>query len=108
MPPSASPARASATAVASQLRAVAWSKGSGVFMSSLSCGRNTRATCGKYSPGSPQPDELSGGTMPALTLREILALDPVRASEPELLAGHTGLDRPVRWVHSSEVYEGAN
>ncbi|KUN26617.1 transcriptional regulator [Streptomyces antibioticus] len=46
--------------------------------------------------------------MPALTLREILALDPVRASEPELLAGAGGLDRPVRWVHSSEVYEGAN
>ncbi|WP_328749515.1 PucR family transcriptional regulator [Streptomyces sp. NBC_00285] len=46
--------------------------------------------------------------MPALTLREILALDPVRACEPELLAGHTALDRPVRWVHSSEVYEGAN
>ncbi|MFC8345864.1 PucR family transcriptional regulator [Streptomyces sp. NPDC057280] len=46
--------------------------------------------------------------MPALTLREILALDPVRASEPELLAGAAGLDRPVRWVHSSEVYEGAN
>lgn len=46
--------------------------------------------------------------MPALTLREILALDPIRASEPELLAGHTALDRPVRWVHSSEVYEGAN
>ncbi|NUO41222.1 MAG: PucR family transcriptional regulator [Streptomyces sp.] len=46
--------------------------------------------------------------MPALTLREILALDPVRATEPELLAGAEGLDRPVRWVHSSEVYEGAN
>ncbi|MEV3909132.1 PucR family transcriptional regulator [Streptomyces canus] len=46
--------------------------------------------------------------MPALTLREILALDPVHAAEPELLAGHTALDRPVRWVHSSEVYEGAN
>ncbi|MFI8536734.1 PucR family transcriptional regulator [Streptomyces aquilus] len=46
--------------------------------------------------------------MPALTLREILALDPVRATEPELLAGAGGLDRPVRWVHSSEVYEGAN
>ncbi|MFI7500191.1 PucR family transcriptional regulator [Streptomyces sp. NPDC049687] len=46
--------------------------------------------------------------MPALTLREVLALDPVRASEPELLAGAAGLDRPVRWVHSSEVYEGAN
>jgi hypothetical protein len=46
--------------------------------------------------------------MPALTLREILALDPVRASEPELLAGESALDRPVRWCHSSEVYEGAN
>ncbi|MFF5183010.1 PucR family transcriptional regulator [Streptomyces sp. NPDC000345] len=46
--------------------------------------------------------------MPALTLREVLALDPVRAGEPELLAGAGGLDRPVRWVHSSEVYEGAN
>ncbi|MER5434955.1 PucR family transcriptional regulator [Streptomyces sp. NPDC002588] len=46
--------------------------------------------------------------MPALTLREVLALDVVRAAEPELLAGAAGLDRPVRWVHSSEVYEGAN
>ncbi len=46
--------------------------------------------------------------MPALTLREVLALDPVRAAAPELLAGQGALDRPVRWVHSSEVYEGAN
>ena len=46
--------------------------------------------------------------MPALTLRELLALDPVRAAEPELLTGEAALDRPVRWVHSSEVYEGAN
>ncbi|MFJ1602867.1 PucR family transcriptional regulator [Streptomyces sp. NPDC088253] len=46
--------------------------------------------------------------MPALTLRDILALDPVRGTEPELLAGEGALDRPVRWVHSSEVYEGAN
>ncbi|MDQ1047698.1 PucR family transcriptional regulator [Streptomyces sp. V4I2] len=46
--------------------------------------------------------------MPALTLREILELDPVRAAEPRLLAGEGSLDRPVRWVHSSEVYEGAN
>nr|WP_203729899.1 PucR family transcriptional regulator [Streptomyces sp. SID12501] len=37
-----------------------------------------------------------------------MALDPVRAAEPELLAGEAALDRPVRWVHSSEVYEGAN
>jgi purine catabolism regulator len=46
--------------------------------------------------------------VPALTLRELLALDPVRAAEPELLTGEAALDRPVRWVHSSEVYEGAN
>ncbi|GAA3812608.1 hypothetical protein GCM10022403_052880 [Streptomyces coacervatus] len=46
--------------------------------------------------------------MAALTLREVLDLDPVRASEPVLLAGQGALDRPVRWVHSSEVYEGAN
>ncbi|MGW2719600.1 PucR family transcriptional regulator [Streptomyces sp. NPDC001492] len=46
--------------------------------------------------------------MAALTLREVLDLDPVRASEPALLAGENALDRPVRWVHSSEVYEGAN
>lgn len=46
--------------------------------------------------------------MPALTLRDVLTLDPVRAAEPELLAGEAALDRPVRWVHSSEVYEGAN
>ncbi|MFG2555318.1 PucR family transcriptional regulator [Streptomyces sp. NPDC048581] len=46
--------------------------------------------------------------MPALTLREVLDLDPVRAAGPELLAGESALDRPVRWVHSSEVYEGAN
>ncbi|MGW2828416.1 PucR family transcriptional regulator [Streptomyces sp. NPDC001286] len=46
--------------------------------------------------------------MAALTLREVMDLDPVRAAEPELLAGHLALDRPVRWVHSSEVYEGAN
>ncbi|MEV0218510.1 PucR family transcriptional regulator [Streptomyces sp. NPDC050704] len=46
--------------------------------------------------------------MPALTLREILALDSVRSAEPVLLAGEDALDRPVRWVHSSEVYEGAN
>ncbi|WP_405817515.1 PucR family transcriptional regulator [Streptomyces sp. NBC_01390] len=46
--------------------------------------------------------------MSALTLRDVMALDPVRAAEPELLTGEAALDRPVRWVHSSEVYEGAN
>ncbi|MEW1778125.1 PucR family transcriptional regulator [Streptomyces sp. NPDC086777] len=59
--------------------------------------------------------------MPALTLREVLALDPVRAARPELLAGEDALDRPVRWVlplildfarsggtPTSEAYEGVS
>ncbi|GJF27970.1 hypothetical protein KNE206_06700 [Kitasatospora sp. NE20-6] len=46
--------------------------------------------------------------MPALTVREILALDVLGPASPLLLAGRTSLDRPVRWVHSSEVYEGCN
>lgn len=46
--------------------------------------------------------------MPALTLRDVLALDQVRAAGPELLAGADALDLPVRWVHTSEVYEGVN
>jgi len=41
-----------------------------------------------------------------LTLREILAFDVLGPAAPVLLAGRAGLDRPVRWVHSSEVYEG--
>ncbi|WP_425561539.1 PucR family transcriptional regulator ligand-binding domain-containing protein, partial [Micromonospora olivasterospora] len=37
------------------------------------------------------------------TVREVLALDPVRHGAPRLVAGETGLDRPVRWVHVAEV-----
>lgn len=37
------------------------------------------------------------------TLREVLALDPVRRGAPRVVAGAAGLDRPVRWVHSAEV-----
>jgi purine catabolism regulator len=37
------------------------------------------------------------------TLREVLALDPVRRGSPRVVAGAAGLDRPVRWVHSAEV-----
>ncbi|WP_262851056.1 PucR family transcriptional regulator [Mumia quercus] len=39
------------------------------------------------------------------TLRAVLASDAVRAAEPEVLAGSDRLDRPVRWVHVSEVRE---
>ncbi|WP_442930675.1 PucR family transcriptional regulator [Micromonospora sp. NBC_00421] len=37
------------------------------------------------------------------TVREVLALDPVRRGAPRLVAGETALDRPVRWVHVTEV-----
>ncbi|MEV4756341.1 PucR family transcriptional regulator [Micromonospora sp. NPDC049559] len=37
------------------------------------------------------------------TVREVLALDPVRHGGPRLVAGENGLDRAVRWVHVAEV-----
>ncbi|MEV6693124.1 PucR family transcriptional regulator [Micromonospora sp. NPDC051196] len=37
------------------------------------------------------------------TVRQVLALDPVRRGAPRLVAGKEGLDRPVRWVHVAEV-----
>jgi purine catabolism regulator len=37
------------------------------------------------------------------TVREVLALDPVRRGAPRVVAGEAGLDRTVRWVHSAEV-----
>ncbi|WP_442933817.1 PucR family transcriptional regulator [Micromonospora sp. CPCC 205556] len=37
------------------------------------------------------------------TVREVLALDPVRHGAPRLVAGDAALDRPVRWVHVAEV-----
>lgn len=37
------------------------------------------------------------------TVREVIALDPVRHGEPRVVAGEAALDRPVRWVHVAEV-----
>ncbi|MBB5476352.1 PucR family transcriptional regulator [Micromonospora parathelypteridis] len=37
------------------------------------------------------------------TVREVLALGPVRHGAPRVVAGDAGLDRPVRWVHAAEV-----
>jgi purine catabolism regulator len=37
------------------------------------------------------------------TVREIIALDPVRHGAPRVVAGEAELDRPVRWVHIAEV-----
>src|SRR3954470_9089936 len=43
----------------------------------------------------------------ALTLREVLALDALQRAAPEMLVGAGLLDRPVRWVHTSELAEAA-
>ncbi|NJP53068.1 PucR family transcriptional regulator [Streptomyces sp. SBST2-5] len=40
---------------------------------------------------------------PALSVRQVLALDRVLAGEPEVVAGEHRLDRPVRWVHVAEA-----
>lgn len=40
---------------------------------------------------------------PALSVRQVLALDRVLAGEPEVVAGAGHLDRAVRWVHVAEA-----
>src|SRR4051812_43513565 len=42
------------------------------------------------------------------TIRSILAGAAVQAGAPEVLSGSSRLDRPVRWVHVSEVREVAD
>ncbi|MDX6234607.1 MAG: PucR family transcriptional regulator, purine catabolism regulatory protein [Nocardioidaceae bacterium] len=42
------------------------------------------------------------------TIREILATPIVTSSDPEVLAGHDQLDRPVRWMHPAEVSDIAH
>src|SRR5262249_45962114 len=37
------------------------------------------------------------------SVREVLALDPVKYGAPRVVAGADHLDRPVRWVHVAEV-----
>ena len=37
------------------------------------------------------------------TVRDVLALEPVRHGSPRVVAGDAGLDRRVRWVHIAEV-----
>jgi PucR family transcriptional regulator, purine catabolism regulatory protein len=38
-------------------------------------------------------------------LSALLDLDVVRDAKPEVMVGQSRLDRPVRWVHSSEIFE---
>lgn len=43
----------------------------------------------------------------SLSLRDVLELDALRRARPEVLHGEHLLDRPVRWVHTSELAEAA-
>lgn len=40
---------------------------------------------------------------PGLSVRQVLSLERVLAGEPEVVAGASALDRPVRWVHVAEA-----
>lgn len=42
-----------------------------------------------------------------MTLGEVLELDALRRAAPEVVVGADRLDRPVRWVHTSELAEAA-
>ncbi|HEY5184628.1 MAG TPA: PucR family transcriptional regulator ligand-binding domain-containing protein [Actinomycetes bacterium] len=44
-------------------------------------------------------------TLALPTVAEVLALPPLAAGEPEVLAGTANLDRRVRWAHVSEIAE---
>jgi purine catabolism regulator len=46
---------------------------------------------------------VGGGGGCVLTVREVLDMAVVRNADPEVLAGDAGLDRPVRWVHTTEL-----
>ncbi|WP_431932293.1 PucR family transcriptional regulator [Micromonospora sp. RP3T] len=54
--------------------------------------------------GASVPVVTQGSVSPVFpTVREVLGLVPVRHGAPRLVAGDAGLDRPVRWVHVTEV-----
>jgi PucR family transcriptional regulator, purine catabolism regulatory protein len=44
----------------------------------------------------------------AVTLTDILSIEVVRAADPVVFHGYHLLDRPVRWVHTSELVEAAS
>ncbi|WP_239146262.1 PucR family transcriptional regulator ligand-binding domain-containing protein, partial [Streptomyces sp. SID10815] len=55
------------------------------------------ATTRPAAPAARRPPE------PALSVRQVLALERVLAGEPEVVAGAGRLDQPVRWVHVAEA-----
>jgi purine catabolism regulator len=59
--------------------------------------------------GSPAMDG-PGSTAPgrALTIADVLALPVLAAGRPQVVTGATELDRPVRWVHITELTDPAS
>lgn len=53
-----------------------------------------------------QSDAVSASA--AVTVADLLALPVLAAGLPEVLAGESGLDRPVRWVHITELTDPAS
>ncbi|WP_375335347.1 PucR family transcriptional regulator [Micromonospora sp. CP22] len=69
------------------------------------CPPPLRASRRTPAPRHRQASVVTGGSVSRVfpTVREVLALDPVRHGAPRLVAGEVGLDRRVRWVHVAEV-----
>jgi PucR family transcriptional regulator, purine catabolism regulatory protein len=55
------------------------------------------------SPNDPV-DRPHGGAHP-ISIEEALRLPALRSGMPDVLAGHSELSRPIRWVHASEARE---
>lgn len=62
----------------------------------------TRATTDVVSWGSAAPCDT---LYMAVALSEVLGHPLIKAASPALLSGDDRLDRPVRWVHSADLYE---
>ncbi|MFD3498123.1 PucR family transcriptional regulator [Streptomyces sp. NPDC058676] len=49
-----------------------------------------------------------GGRPPLLTVADVLELPVMAAGRPHVVTGEAGLDRPVRWVHITELTDPAS
>ncbi|MFF5369456.1 PucR family transcriptional regulator [Streptomyces sp. NPDC013187] len=57
-------------------------------------------------PPTPGPDPAPAGRAP--TLADVLALPVLAAGQPQVVTGLDRLDRPVRWVHITELTDPAS
>ncbi|MEV0636557.1 PucR family transcriptional regulator ligand-binding domain-containing protein [Streptomyces sp. NPDC050619] len=61
---------------------------------------------GSRPPVGSGPDAARTGR--PLTVADVLTLPVLAAGQPQVVAGVTGLDRPVRWVHITELTDPAS